>query len=238
MPIRPPQSSSPDKGLIGLSCDSPAVVSQGHFIVFEGIDGSGTTTQSRLLASYLREAGLPVILTREPGGTPVAEKIRQLILDPSLEGISPSSELFLYVASRSQHVEEVIVPSLNRGDVVICDRYIASSLAYQGYGRGLDLEVIEQVNRLAVGECLPDATIYLLLPVEAAWKRLGQRDSADRLEQAGMALQERVARGYQEIAERDPIGLVFDSQLKIDQLAKEIRNTLRERLPWFPEEKK
>ena len=238
MPIRPPQSSSPDKGLIGLSCDSPAVVSQGHFIVFEGIDGSGTTTQSHLLASYLSEAGLPVILTREPGGTPIAEKIRELVLDPSLEGISPTGELFLYAASRSQHVEEVILPSLNRRDVVICDRYIASSLAYQGYGRGLDLEVIEQVNRSAVGGCLPDATIYLLLPIEVAWARLRRRNTADRLEQTGMALQEKVARGYQEIAERDPVGLVFDAQLEMDQLAKEIRNALRERLPWFPEEKK
>ena len=213
-------------------------MSRGYFIVFEGVDGSGTTTQSRLLASHLREAGLPVTLTREPGGTPIAEQIRQFVLDPSLEGISPMSELFLYAASRSQHVAEVIVPSLDRGDVVICDRYIASSLAYQGYGRGLNLEEIEQINRLAVGECLPDATIYLTLPVEVAWKRLGQRDSADRLEQTGMALQEKVARGYQEIANRDPAGLVFDAQLEINRLAERIQGALRRRWSWFPEEKK
>ena len=213
-------------------------MSRGHFIAFEGIDGSGTTTQSRLLASHLREAGLPVTLTREPGGTPVAEKIRQLVLDPSLEGVSPTAELFLYAASRSQHVEEVIAPSLNRGDVVICDRYIASSIAYQGYGRGLDLEVIEQVNRLAVRECLPDATIYLLLPVEVAWDRLRQRDVADRLEQTGMALQEKVSRGYQQIAKKDPTGLVFDAQLEIDQLAEGIQGALRRHWSWFPEEKK
>ena len=213
-------------------------MSQGHFIAFEGVDGSGTTTQSRLLASYLREAGLPVTLTREPGGTPVAEKIRQLVLDPSLAGVSPTAELFLYAASRSQHVEEVIAPSLNRGDVVICDRYIASSIAYQGYGRGLDLEVIEQVNRLAVGECLPDATIYLLLPVEVAWARLRRRDVADRLEQTGMALQEKVSRGYQQIAQKDPTALVFDAQLKIDRLAEGIQDALRRQWSWFPEEKK
>ena len=221
-----------------LSRAFSAVVSQGHFIVFEGVDGSGTTTQSRLLASHLREAGLPVTLTREPGGTPIAEQIRQFVLDPSLEGISPMSELFLYAASRSQHVAEVIVPSLDRGDVVICDRYIASSLAYQGYGRGLNLEEIEQINRLAVGEFLPDATIYLTLPVEVAWKRLGQRDSADRLEQTGMALQEKVARGYQEIANRDPAGLVFDAQLEINRLAERIQDALRRQWSWFPEEKK
>ena len=213
-------------------------MSRGHFIAFEGVDGSGTTTQSRLLASHLREAGLPVTLTREPGGTPVAEKIRQLVLDPSLEGVSPTAELFLYAASRSQHVEEVIAPSLDRGDVVICDRYIASSIAYQGYGRGLDLEVIERVNRLAVGECLPDATIYLHLPVEVAWARLRQRDIADRLEQTGMALQEKVSRGYQQIAQKDPTGLVFDAQLEIDQLTERIQDALRRQWPWFPEEKK
>ena len=213
-------------------------MSQGHFIVFEGVDGSGTTTQSRLLASHLREAGLPVTLTREPGGTPIAEKIRQLVLDPSIEGVSPMSELFLYAASRSQHVEEVIAPSLDRGDVVVCDRYIASSLAYQGYGRGLNLEEIEQINRLAVGECLPDATVYLILPVEVAWKRLRRRDTADRLEQTGMALQEKVSRGYQEISKRDPTGLVFDAQLEINRLAERIQDVLRRQWSWFPEEKK
>ena len=213
-------------------------MSRGHFIVFEGVDGSGTTTQSHLLASYLREAGLPVTLTREPGGTPIAERIRQLVLDPSLEGLSPTAELFLYAASRSQHVEEVIAPSLNRGEVVICDRYIASSLAYQGYGRGLDLEVVEQVNRLAVGACLPDATIYLLLPIEVTWARLRRRDVADRLEQMGMALQEKVSRGYQEIAKRDPAGLVFDTQFEIDRLAERIQDALRQQWSWFPEEKK
>jgi len=212
-------------------------VSRGYFIVFEGIDGSGTTTQSRLLASYLSEAGLPVTRTREPGGTPVAEKIRQLVLDPSLVGVSPTAELFLYTASRSQHVEEVSTPSLDRGDIVICDRYIASSIAYQGYGRGLDLAVVEQVNRLAVGECLPDATIYLHLPVEMAWARLGRRDVADRLEQTGMGLQEKVSRGYQQIAQKDPTGLVFDAQLEIDRLAERIQDELRRLWSWFPKEK-
>ena len=132
----------------------------------------------------------------------------------------------------------MVAPSLNRGDVVICDRYIASSLAYQGYGRGLDLGVIEQVNRLAVGECLPDATIYLLLPVEVAWARLRRRDVADRLEQTGMVLQEKVSRGYQQIAKKDPTGLVFDAQLEIDRLAERIQDELRRQWSWFPEEKK
>ena len=100
------------------------------------------------------------------------------------------------------------------------------------------MEVIKQVNRLAVGECLPDATIYLLLPIEVAWARLRQRDVADRLEQAGMELQEKVSRGYQEIAKRDPVGLVFDAQLEIDRLAERIQDALRRQWSWFPEEKK
>ena len=133
--------------------------------------------------------------------------------------------------------------------VVVCDRYTVSSLAYQGYGRGLDLEVIEQVNRLAVGECLPDATIYLDLPAKVAWKRrnlhelepspqLSLWSNEDRLELPGEDLQKKVAQGYKEIAENDPTALVFDAKLGIDQLAEEIRNALCRQWPWFPEEKK
>ena len=224
-------------------------MSRGHFIVFEGIDGSGTTTQSRLLASYLSEAGLPVRWTREPGGTPIGWWIRDFVLEPKRKAFSHVAELFLYGADRAQHVEEVIQPSLEQGEVVICDRYTVSSLAYQGYGRGLDQEVIKQVNRLAVGECLPDATIYLDLPARVAWKRRNRHElkpspqlslwsNEDRLELPGEELQKKVARGYKEIAESDPTALVFDAELGIDQLAKEIRNALRERLPWFPKEKK
>ena len=235
---------------MGLSRSSSAVVSRGYFIVFEGIDGSGTTTQSRLLASYLREADLPVRWTREPGGTPIGWWIREFVLEPKQREFSYVAELFLYGADRAQHVEEVIQPSLEQGVIVICDRYTVSSLAYQGYGRGLDQEVIKQVNHLAVGQCLPDATIYLDLPARVAWKRRRNRheielssqlslwSDEDRLELPGEELQKKVAQGYKEIAESDPTALVFDADLEIEQLAKEIRNALRERLPWFPEEKK
>ena len=224
---------------------------RGHFIVFEGVDGSGTTTQSHILASYLREAGFPVVLTREPGGTPIGERIRHLVLDPRQEAISHVAELFLYGSDRAQHVKEVIQPSLNQGKIVICDRYIASSLAYQGYGRDLDLKMVEQINNLAIGKCLPEATVYLDIPVEVAWARISrqwnlfcQGDSLspraeDRLEEAGgEKLQRKVAQGYKKIAASDESALVFDAQLGIDQLAKEIRNALRERSLWFPEEKK
>ncbi len=161
------------------------------------------------------------------------------------------AELFLYGADRAQHVEEVIQPSLDQGKVVICDRYIASSLAYQGYGRGLDLKMVEQVNNLAVGKCLPESTIYLDVPVEVTWARVNrqwdlfrQEDSfapraEDRLEEAGgEKLQKKVARGYKKIAARDENALIFDAKLEIDRLAEDIRNALRRQWPWFPEEKK
>ena len=212
-------------------------MSQGKFIVFEGIDGSGTTTQCKLLASYFREVGISFIHTREPGGTPAAEKMRNLVLDPALGDIAFRAELFLYAASRSQHVEELIRPALGRGDMVICDRYIASSLAYQGHGRGLDLDVIRQVNELAVVGCMPDLTVYLDLPQEVARQRRDQRGGAqDRLEQAGERLQEKVAQGYRQIAKEDPSAMVFDACLEKDQLAKNIREALRIRWPWFPVE--
>ncbi len=212
-------------------------MSQGHFIVLEGIDGSGTTTQCHQLADYLRNAGIPFILTREPGGTPAAEKIRDLVLDPALGDISHTAELFLYAASRAQHVEELIRPALDRGDVVICDRYIASSLAYQGYGRGLDLDTIRQVNMLAVIGCMPDLTIYLDLPLAVARARRDKRgEVADRLEQAGESLQEKVARGYREIAKGDHRGMVFDARQKEARLAGNIRDALHKQWPWFPAE--
>ena len=212
-------------------------MSQGHFIVFEGIDGSGTTTQCHQLADYLRHAGIPFILTREPGGTPAAEKIRDLVLDPALGDISHTAELFLYAASRAQHVEELIRPALDRGDVVICDRYIASSLAYQGYGRGLDLDTIRQVNVLAVIGCMPDLTIYLDLPLAVARARRNKRgEVADRLERGGESLQEKVTRGYREIAKGDHTALVLDARQNEAQLAGNIRDALRKQLPWFPTE--
>ena len=188
-----------------------------------------------MLATYLETAGARVTLTREPGGTPAAERIRQLVLDPTLGDIAHMAELFLIAASRSQHVEELIQPALDRGEVVICDRYIASSLAYQGYGRGLDLDIIKQVNQLAVANCLPDITIYLDLPLEIARARRDQRgDAVDRLEQAGEDLQEKVARGYRDIAGSERTAYVFDARLGEDQLAARIRDALRQRWSWFP----
>lgn len=204
---------------------------KGLFIVFEGVDGSGTTTQAKILATALEGRGRKVVLTREPGGTPVAEQIRQLVLDPALRDMKYRTELLLFAASRAQHVEELIAPSLAAGKVVICDRFTASTLAYQAYGRGLDTDLAEQVNSLAVGSCKPDLTIFLSLPLEEALRRRQSRGGAtDRLEDAGERLQALVAKGYEEIARSQPdASMVVDARPEPDVIANRIQQSLSER---------
>lgn len=208
---------------------------KGLFIVFEGIDGSGTTTQCELLARYIEEQGLPVVRTREPGGTPLAEKIRHLVLDPT-EEVDDITEMLLYAASRAQHVHQVIAPALQGGTTVVCDRFVASSLAYQGYGRGLGWEAVWQVNQAAVDGCLPDLTIYLDLPLAEASRRRRERGgSPDRLELAGERLQEQVARAYRDLADsRTDESLLLDGTRSRELLAGEILEKLQERWPHFP----
>jgi dTMP kinase len=150
------------------------------FISFEGIDGCGKTTQAGLLAASLRRDGAEVVLTREPGGTALGEEIRGLLLHGG--DVAPWAEAALYAASRAQHVDEVIRPALGRGAVVVCDRYVDSSVAYQGIGRGLGLEQVLELNLAAVGGLMPDLTVLLELGVEAADARLG--DERDRLPHA------------------------------------------------------
>lgn len=206
------------------------------FIVFEGIDGSGTTTQSDLLARYVTQLGHPVLHTREPGGTPLAERIRHLVLDGENESMQPLAELFLYAASRAQLVGELIMPALETGTAVICDRYTASTLAYQGYGRQLAVDVVLQVNQIAARGCTPDATVYLDLSVSIASARRRSRGlPEDRLEAAGDEFQERVLMGYRKIAAQHPeTALVMDGALGPEELAEAIRKELARRWPRFP----
>jgi len=208
-------------------------VSKGLFIAFEGVDGSGTTTQAKTLASTLVERGHSVVLTREPGGTPVAERIRQLVLDPELKELTYRTELLLFAASRAQHVEELIIPSLAAGKIVVCDRFTASTLAYQAYGRSLDTALVEQVNSFAVGGCHPDITIFLRLSIEEAQQRRQQRASvSDRMEEAGERLQALVANGYNEIARARPdVSLVIDARPGPDEIAGKILESLTKRWP-------
>ena len=206
---------------------------KGLFIVFEGVDWSGTTTQSKILATALEGRGRTVVLTREPGGTPVPEQISQLVLNPALRDMKYRTELLLFAASRAQHVEELIVPSLSAGKVVICDRFTASTLAYQAYGRGLDTDIAERANSLAVGNCKPDLTIFLSLPLEEALRRRQSRGGVtDRLEDAGQRLQASVAKGYEEIARSQPdVSIVVDARPEPDVIANRIQQSLSERWP-------
>lgn len=192
---------------------------KGYLITLEGIDGCGKSTQAQLLATQLQERGYQVVLTREPGGTPLAEAIRQLILTPSPERLEPLAEILLYAASRAQHVQKLIRPALAAGKLVVCERFIDSSLAYQGYGLGRDLEVIRAVNRAAVGELQPDLTLLLDLKLTHSRQRLNSRTQAngtghDRIEQRGPAFQERVRRGFLALAQQEQRWVVLDANRK------------------------
>jgi len=205
------------------------------FIVLEGIDGAGTTTQCQLLAQSITALGHPSIRTREPGGTPLAEAIRALILDPNQAEITDLAELLLYAASRAQHVNEKIRPALAQGIHVVCDRFTASTWAYQGYGRGLNLRLIAQVTAIAADYCKPDLTLYLRVPREVAMRRRQQREQhPDRLELAGDNFQDRVARGYEKLAHEDPHGAAVDGDQPPEEVAGEIWRLLIARWPHFP----
>lgn len=174
------------------------------FISFEGVDGAGKGEQIKRLTAYLDECGVDYILTREPGGTPLAESIRQLLLDRTYQNMDKLTELFLFEAARRDHVQHVILPALAAGKVVICDRFTDSSWVYQGYAGELGVETVETLNALATGGREPDRVIVLDLPVAIARERQGRRAAADRIEAQGDDYHERVRQGYQKRAAQDP----------------------------------
>jgi dTMP kinase len=190
----------------------------GIFITLEGIEGSGKSTQAAKLRDHLVARGLNVVVTREPGGSPIAEKIRKILLDPSNKKMVPLAELFLYEASRTQHVAEIIAPALEAGKCVICDRFFDASTAYQGSARGIDTGAVERLNLLATGGIKPDLTIVLDLPADAGLKRLGR--SLDRLESESIEFHRRVREGYLRIAAGDPERVkVVDASGPIDDIS-------------------
>lgn len=194
------------------------------FIVFEGGDGSGKSTQARLLLRRLRRRGIKVLHTHEPGGTPLGQTLRRLL--KSSETMTPISELMLFEAARAQLVQHVVAPFLDQGGVVIADRYTSSTVAYQGYGRGLDRELIERLNREATGGLEPDLTVLLDLPVETALARKGGGDNGsngDTFDGAPVDFHRRIRRGYSALAAADPEGwLVLDGRRPPDDLSREI----------------
>ncbi len=174
------------------------------FITFEGVEGCGKTTQARLLAARLAERGLATLVTREPGGAAISEQIRAILLDNKNDGMDPMAEALLYVASRAQFVAEVVRPALATEMIVICDRYADSTLAYQGYGRGLSIETLQTLNRIATGGLTPDRTFLLDVPVDDGLERKRRGGELNRLDNAGRAFHERVRNGYHAIAQAEP----------------------------------
>ena len=201
---------------------------KGYFISVEGGDGSGKSTQIRNIEAYLQEKGLDYILTREPGGTPVAEKIRELILDPANKALTGRAEMLLYAASRAQHVEEKILPALAEGKVVLSDRFTDSSIAYQAYGRGLG-DMVAEVNRIATGGKEPDLTIFLNITPAAGMARKNNQDGhvLDRLELEKAAFHETVYKGYLALA-RESGGRIAD--IDADRPAEEVFADIKKRL--------
>lgn len=201
------------------------------FITLEGVDGSGKSTQVKLLLDYLGQQGVEFVFTREPGGTPLAEKIRDLLLNPANSGMSVITEALLFAASRSEHVTQVIRPALIAGQVVICDRYIDSSLVYQGYAGGLPLEFVQGINEMATGALKPHRTIVLDLPLEVARQRRAATEQ-DRMEQKDEGFHEQVRAGYQELARAEPRRVkLVDASLSVEEVHQEIRRLVTEILP-------
>jgi len=199
------------------------------FITFEGIEGCGKSTQAKLLCQWFLDRGREVVLTREPGGTPAAEELREFILKEREEYFPPFSELALYIAARGFHTENLIKPALKEGAVVICDRFSDSTLAYQGYGRGLNTKLIEEMDREATGGLKPDVTFLLDLPVEVAFERIKGRKK-DRLESESLEFHKRVRKGFLEIAEREKDRVVvIDGAKSPEEVFKEVLKALKER---------
>ncbi len=210
---------------------------KGVFVTFEGIEGSGKSTQIGLLADHLTASGRPVTLTREPGGTPIGDQVRKILLDPASKGLDPVAELLLYAASRAQHLREVVLPALEKGRVVLCDRFSDATLAYQGHGRGLDIDMIRALDRIVTGGRRPDLTILLDIGAAAGLARARGRNSSRQLEHEGRfeneeaAFHRRVREGYLALAKEQPERFrVVDASRSPAEVGQEIREIVDDML--------
>jgi len=203
------------------------------FITFEGSEGCGKTTQVQKLAERLARSGVTHLVTREPGGTPIGETIRELLqFAPHNSSMTPETELFLFEASRSQLVREIIKPALERGMCVIADRFFDSTTVYQGAARTLDRELIERLNTFAVGDCIPDVTFVLDVDAATAKSRMQGPRKTDRMEQQPAEFYERVREGYRALAKREPSRVVLiDGSRTADEIENEIWKILASRFP-------
>ncbi len=202
---------------------------KGKFIAFEGCEGSGKSTQLKLLAEYLIGHGVDFILTREPGGSEISEQIRGIILNGKNTDMCDECEALLYAAARVQHLKQTVMPALEDGKLVICDRYIYSSLAYQGYARGLGVEFVESVNAYALEYCPADMTVFLDISPVDAFERKHGADENDRMEQQGLEFHKRVYAGYKALQAKHPDICAVDCLGTKEQTAEKIINLLKER---------
>ena len=199
------------------------------FVSFEGIDGSGKSTITNYVYEYFINKNKEVIITREPGGNEIAEKIRGLILDPEHDTMDDKTEALLYAASRRQHLVEKILPALDEGKLVLCDRFIDSSIAYQGYGRQLGAKAVMDINLFAIEDHLPDITFFLDIDLKTSLDRVNKRDELDRLEGAGLDFFERVYEGYQEIVKENSRIVMIDATRSIEEVGDEIIEIIEKR---------
>ncbi len=204
------------------------------FVTFEGIEGSGKTTQVRLLSEYLAEKGIAHLVTREPGGTPLADEIRSLLLSPRTEPVFPEAELLLYEAARAQHVRSVILPAVTSGKAVLCDRFCDATVAYQGFSRGIDGTRIEWLNAFASAGLVPDLTFLLDIPPEEGLARVSSRGGTpDRLEEESLRFHRSVREGYLRLCARQPGRFArIDGRLSVQDIARGVRSAVSTHFGW------
>ena len=203
---------------------------RGKFITFEGCEGCGKSTQVKLFNEYLTRENIPHIFTREPGGEKISEEIRRILLDANNKEMTDECEALLYAASRVQHLSDRVEPALSQGKLVVCDRYVDSSLAYQAYARGLGVDFVGKINAYALTNYRPDVTIFIDLTPEAAFLRKHGADENDRLEQAGMAFHKKVYEGYKQLAANEPDRIVcIDGTQTPDEVFADVLKELQER---------